>query len=348
MDPPAFGWSYERNGQLQPLRWGILGCGDIAANTFAPCLIHSPLCELVVVSRRDGEKARDFAERFGVPAWHTSDEELLRRDDIDAVVIATPPHVHCAQTVAAARHGKHVLVEKPMALEPAECRVMIDACRSAGVRLGVAYRRRLFPQVVKLRELLDAGTIGTVTLVRGHYSGWMGLSPEAWRVDPAISGGGAMMDMACHRLEVMLNLGGWVTEVMAMVDTVAHPWPVDDTGCLLLRFESGALGVHSTTLTSPPRYDFVEVDGTAGKLILDPMEHWADSVRWIKPEGEERISVEPVSAAFQDLAMVEDFVHAVREGREPVCGAEPAIRTQEVIAAAYQSSRERRSVAVKP
>lgn len=332
---------------MKPLRWAILGCGNIAENTFAPCLLHSPLCELVAVSRRDGEKARAFAERFCVPAWHTDEAELLAREDVDAVVIATPPHVHCTQTVAAARRGKHVLVEKPMALDPAECRTMIAACREAGVRLGVAYRRRLFPQVVRMRQMLDEGAIGQVTLVRGHYSGWMGLrAGEAWRVDPAVAGGGAMMDMACHRLEVMLNLGGRATEVMAMVETLAHSWPVDDTGCLLLRFAGGALGVHSTTLTSPPRYDFVEVDGTGGKLILDPMEHWADTVRWIRPDGEETVRVAPVSAAFQDLAMIEDFVRAVREEREPVCGAEPALHTQEVIAAAYESARTRRAVAV--
>ena len=152
------------------------------------------------------------------------------------------------------------------------------------------------------------------------------------------------MDMACHRLEVMLHLGGRVTEVMAMADAIAQPWPVDDTGCLLLRFAGGAMGVHSTTLTSPPRYDFVEVDGTGGKLILDPMEHWADTVRLIRPDGEELLRVEPVSAAFQDLAMIEDFVDAVWEGREPVCGGEPGLRTQEVIAAAYESALTRAAV----
>jgi predicted dehydrogenase len=332
---------------LKPLRWGILGCGSIAESTFAPCLVHSPLCELVAVSRRHGDKARAFAEKFGVPHWHADERELLARDDLDAVVIATPPHVHAVQTAAAARAGKHVLVEKPMALAPEECRAMTEACRRAGVRLGVAYRRRLSPQVLRMKELLAEGAIGRVTLVRSHYSGWMTAvpgKPEDWRVDPAVGGGGAMMDMACHRLEVTLNLGGPVSEVMAMVETLEHPWPVDDTGCLLLRFRSGALGVHSTTLTSPPRYDFVEVDGTGGKLILDPMEHWADHVRWIRPDGEERIPVQPVSAAFQDLAMIEDFVAAVREGRDPVCGAAPALHTQEVIAAAYESARTRAAV----
>jgi predicted dehydrogenase len=331
---------------MPPLRWGILGCGDIASKTFAPCLIASPHCELVAVSRRDAAAARAFAGQFHVPHWYASDAELLARDDVDAVVIATPPHVHREQTLAAAARGKHVLVEKPMALDPAECREMIDACRAAGVRLGVAYRRRLFPQIVRARQLIAEGTIGRVTLVRGHYSGRMDLAPDEWRLDPTVAGGGAMMDMACHRLEVLLNLGGPVTEVMAMIDTVAQPWPVDDTGCLLLRFESGALGVHSTTLNSPPRYDLVEVDGTAGKLVLDPLEHWADSIRWIRPSGEERVPVQPVSSEHQDLAMIEDFVAAVREGRDPVCGGEAGLRTQELIAAAYRSSRERSAIAL--
>jgi len=331
---------------MQPLRWGILGCGDIAAQTFAPCLVASPVCELVAVARRDGQAAQAFAERFDAPRWFAGESELLACPEVDAVVIATPPHLHQAQTLAAAAHGKHVLVEKPMALNPAQCREMIEACRSADVRLGVAYRRRLFPQVVRARELIADGAIGRVTLVRGHYSGRMDLDPSAWRLDPAVSGGGAMLDMACHRLEVMLNLGGEVTEVAAMVDTIAQPWAVDDTGCLVLRFASGALGVHSTTLTSPPRYDFVQVDGTEGKLLLDPMEHWADHLRLIRNSGEERIPVQPVTAAFQDLAMLEDFVAAVRAHRDPICGAEAGLRTQELIDAAFRASREKRTLPV--
>jgi predicted dehydrogenase len=331
---------------MRPLRWGILGCGDIAAKTFAPCLLASPLCELTAVARRNGAEARAFAARFGVPHWHSDDAALLAREDVDAVVIATPPHRHRDQTLAAAAAGKHVLVEKPMALTPAECHEMIDACRAAGVRLGVAYRRRLFPQVLRAKQLLAEGAIGRVTLVRGHYSGLMELAPGEWRLDPSAAGGGAMMDMACHRLEVQLNLGGPVTEVMAMVGTVAQPWSVDDTGCLTLRFASGALGVHSTTLTSPPRYDFVEVDGTEGKLLLDPLEHWADHLRLIRRGGEERIPVQPVSSEMQDLAMLEDFVRAVREGREPECHGEAGFRTQELIAAAYESARTRQAVAV--
>lgn len=331
---------------MQPLRWGILGCGDIAAQTFAPCLVASDQCELVAVARRSAEAARAFAERFAAPHWFTSDAELLARPDIDAVVIATPPHLHHAQTLAAAARGKHVLVEKPMALDPPQCREMIDACRAANVRLAVAYRRRCFPQVVRAKQLIADGAIGRVTLVRGHYSGRMDLDAGSWRLDPEARGGGAMRDMACHRLEVLLNLGGDVTEVAAMVDTVAQPWPVDDTGCLLLRFASGALGLHSTTLTSPPRYDFVQVDGTRGKLLLDPMEHWADHLRLIRDAGEERLPVEPVSAAFQDLAMLEDFVAAVREGREPACGAEAGLRTQELIEAALRASRDKRTVSL--
>lgn len=331
---------------MRPLRWGILGCGDIAGKTFAPCLLVSPLCELTAVARRNAAEAQAFAERFGVPHWDTDDASLLARADVDAVVIATPPHRHREQTLAAAAAGKHVLVEKPMALTPGECREMIDACRAAGVRLGVAYRRRLFPQVVRAKQLIAEGAIGRVTLVRGHYSGRMDLPEGEWRVDPEIGGGGAMLDMACHRLEVQLNLGGPVTEVMAMVDTVAMPWRVDDSACLTLRFASGALGVHSTTLTSPPRYDFIEVDGTEGKLLLDPMEHWADHLRLIRPEGEVRIPVQPVTSELQDLAMLEDFVRAVRDEREPECHGAAGFQTQALIAAAFESARTKRLVSL--
>ena len=327
---------------MRPLRWGILGCGDIAGKTFAPCLVQSDCCELVAVMRRDAAKAREFAEQFGVERAYSDVGQLINDPQVDALVIATPPHVHAEQTVAAARAGKHVLVEKPMAMNPDECRTMIAACREAGVRLGVAYRRRQYPQVVKLKELLAEGAIGRVTLVRGHYSGWYEATPGEpahWRLDPSIGGGGVLMDMACHRLEVSLNLGGRVTEVSAMVEAVEHDWPVEDSAVLLLRFESGALGVHSTVWTSPPRHDYVEVDGTQGKLILDPMECWADEVLIRRPEGDEIVKVSPLTGSTGDLPMLEDFVAAVRAGREPICGGWAGLHTQEVIAAAYESSR---------
>jgi predicted dehydrogenase len=329
------------------MRFGIIGCGDIAENSFAPSLVKSDLTELVAVCRRDLRKAKAFADTFGCPAAYASDEEVLDDPNVHAVVIATPPNVHCDQTLRAAAAGKHVLVEKPMGMNAAECRRMIEGCRKAGVKLAVAYRRRVFPQVLKAKALIADGAIGRTVSVRTHYSGRYGASLPSWRLDPVIGGGGAMMDMAVHRIEVLLNFAAQPTEVSAMVETVDHDWQVDDSCGLLIRFEDGTFGVHSTVLTSPPRHDTAQIDGTEGRILMDPLEFGTDHIVLEKPGKTERVPVASLEAPYFDQPMIEDFVRAVDEDREPACDGMAGFVTQAVVDAAYRSAIERREVSVE-
>ena len=227
---------------MEKMKFGIIGCGDIAASSFAPSLLQSEHAELVAVCRRDLDGARAFAEKFGGCAAYASAEELLAESGVEAVIVSTPTDTHCAYTTLAARRGVHVLCEKPMAHNRDECRQMVEVCREHEVALGVAYRRRLFPQVLKAKELIADGRIGRVVCVRTHYSGWMGVEPGAWRLSPGI--GGAMMEMAVHRLEVLLNFAAAPVEVSAFVETVEHDWPVDDADAILLKFADGTVGIH--------------------------------------------------------------------------------------------------------
>ena len=331
------------------LRFGIIGCGDIAANSFAPSLLKSGRAELTAVCRRDLDQAKMFAARFNAPAAYASAEELVQDENVDAVIVATPPKVHCEQTVLAARQGKHVICEKPMAMNADECRAMIGGCKQADVKLAVAYRRRLFPQVLKAKELIGQGRIGRVVCVRTHYSGWYdGRSETSWRLQPEIGGGGVLMDMAVHRLEVLLHFAGLPSEVSALAETVYHDWQVDDSCALVLKFSDGKIGVHSTIWTSPPRHDSAQIDGTKGRILIDPLEFFADHIRLERPKGVERVPVTPLEAPYFDLPMIDDFVVAVQEGREPVCDGASGYWTQAVVDGAYLSARERRTVKVQP
>ena len=329
------------------LRFGIIGCGDIAEKSFAPSLLKSDLAELTAVCRRDLEKAREFAAKFGDVGAYPSAEEVVADPNVDAVILATPPNVHLEQTEMAANAGKHVLSEKPMALDADNCRGMIEACREANVKLGTAYRRRLFPQVLEAKRQIEKGSIGKVVCVRTHYSGLSEMD-QNWRSDPEISGGGMMMDMAVHRLEVLLNFSGRPVEVQAMVDTVHHDWPVDDTCALLIRCDDGMIAVHSTIGTSPPRHDFAQIDGTKGRILVDPLEFGTEFIDLEVPEGSIRVTVDPLADPYYDLPMIDDFVKAVRQDREPVCDGPSGYWTQAVVDAAYESSREKRAVEVIP
>jgi predicted dehydrogenase len=192
----------------KPMGFGIIGSGDIARSSFAPALLASQACELAAVCRRDAAKAAEFALEHGRGcAAYGSAQELLRDPAVEAVLIATPTHTHAELTILAARHGKHVLVEKPMARDAAECQAMITACERAGVSLGVCYRRKTFPQVVKATQLIAEGAIGEVLAVRTHCSSLTeklkeerGNFSDAWGAEARL--GGAMMEMASHRIEV--------------------------------------------------------------------------------------------------------------------------------------------------
>src|SRR5437762_8163128 len=142
------------------LRWGLIGCGDIAQKRVAPALRDAPLCEFVAIARNQAHLAESFAREFGARKWYSDWRDLVRDSEIDSVYIATPVHLHAEQTIAAAEAGKHVLCEKPMAMNPAECDRMIAACRGARVSLGIAYYRHFYPAVIRIRQLIASGAIG--------------------------------------------------------------------------------------------------------------------------------------------------------------------------------------------
>lgn len=328
------------------MRFGIIGCGSIAASSFAPSLVHSNELDLVAVCRRDADKAREFAHRFGDCAHYTSAAELLADDSVEAVVVSTPTDTHCEYTLAAAAAGKHVMCEKPMAHDRHEARRMIDACREAGVKLGVAYRRRMFPQVIEAKKRLASGDIGPTVCTRSHYSGGGGFG-NAWQQQPGI--GGALMEMAVHRIEVLLNLAdSEPTEVCGLVETVRHKdWEVDDSDALLLRFADGTIGVHSTILTSKPRRDTAQVDGTEGRIVIDGLEYGGESIEVETEAGRQQVPVQPLQAPYFDQPMLEDLAAAARQNREPVCDGVTGYRVQAVADATFESSTGGKRVAVE-
>ena len=153
---------------MRAVGWGLVGCGDIAAKRVAAALGQAEGSALVAVARARAALAAEFAERHGARRWHADWRDVLTDAEVDAVYLATPVRLHAEQAIAAAEAGKHVLCEKPMALDPAECERMIAAARAHGVRLGVAYYRHHYPVVARLRELLASGEIGEPVLAQAQ------------------------------------------------------------------------------------------------------------------------------------------------------------------------------------
>ncbi len=317
------------------LRWGLVGCGDIAAKRVAPTLSQSPGSALVAVTRARAELAAEFAQRHGASRWYGDWRDLLRDDGIDAVYLATPVRLHAEQAVAAAEAGKHVLCEKPMALDVASCERMVAAARTHRVRLGVAYYRHHYPVVARLRELLGSGEIGQPVLAQVQAFEHFDPPPDhprAWLLRKAESGGGPMFDFGCHRIELLLDLLGPVAEVHGFPTNVRlRERDVEDTCVARLRFASGAEAVMTVTHAARESRDVLQFFGSAGSAHVDVLN--TGGLRVLTASGWREERHPPHSNLHQPL--VEDFLSAVREGRDPAVNGYRGLEVSRVLDAIY-------------
>ena len=252
--------------------WGLVGCGDIARKRVAPALRDLESCELVAVSRADAARAESFAREFGARRWHADWRGLIEDAEVEAVYVATPVRLHAEQTIAAAEAGKHVLCEKPMALTVAECERMNAAAEANGVLLGVAYYRRFYPAVERVREVLESGEIGVPVVAQMNAFERFDPAPDhprGWLLNRQQSGGGPMFDFGCHRVEVLFNLFGDVTAVKGLASNVIFEREVEDTACAVLQFENGTQAVLSVTHAARDPQDTLEVFGSEGSVRVD-------------------------------------------------------------------------------
>ncbi len=259
---------------MTEIRWGIIGCGDVCEIKSGPAFQKVEHSSLVAVMRRNAVKAEDYANRHGVPTWYSNADELINDPEVNAIYIATPPNSHLEYTLKAAAAGKPIYVEKPMARTFEECRQMIEACERAGVPLFVAYYRRRLPYFLKVKELIDSGVLGTITMV--HLT--LIKSPKRddsnpqsnWRVNPEISGGGHFHDLASHQLDLLAYFFGDVIDAAGMKSNALHQNTAEDTISASFKFESELIGNGAWTFTSLPKHwkDEITILGSQGKITF--------------------------------------------------------------------------------
>lgn len=301
---------------MKILNWGLIGAGDIARKRVAPALRDLPDCALRAVSRSRFELAETFAREFGVPKWFADWRELLRDDEIEAVYIATPVFLHAEQTIAAAEAGKHVLCEKPMAMNAQECEKMIAACRANNVKLGVAYYRHFYPVIERIKQIIAAGELGKITVAQMNAFEFVEFSrenPRRWFLEKEKSGGGPMMDFGCHRLEVLTNLFGEVRSVKSIISNAAFEREVEDTALAILHFGCGVCANLTVTHTASEAQDTLDIFGTNGSIHIAVLNQ---GKMIIKNGKDERIEYHPPASNIHQ-PLIEDFVQAVLSVIEP-------------------------------
>jgi UDP-N-acetyl-2-amino-2-deoxyglucuronate dehydrogenase len=341
------------------IRFGIIGAG-VAGRYHAQAIAQTPGARLMAVCASHPERATALADAFNARV-EPDVAALLACDDIDAVCICTPSGQHAEQGIAAAKAGKHVLVEKPLAITLADADALIDACRTAGVYLSVALQRRTDPDFCAARDALAAGALGRLILgvitipylrTQKYYDS------AAWRGTWALDGGGALMNQGIHLVDLLIWLmGDEVVEVQARTATLAHTIEVEDCASATLHFAGGALGAIAATTAAAPGFPHrVEVYGTQGGIQIEG----ETIVRWETTGRPPPASLHVTSGSGRQEAgagahptgisaightrIMEDFVAAIRERRQPLVSGSEARRALAVVLAIYESAREGKPV----
>ncbi len=270
---------------LELVRWGIIGCGDVTEVKSGPGLQQARGSQLVAVMRRNGALAADYARRHGVPRWYYDARALANDPEVDAIYIATPPGAHLEGVRLAAAAGKPIYVEKPMARNTRECDAMIAACGAAKQKLFVAYYRRALPRFVKAKELLDAGAIGPLTGLHHRFSSpghaGVGALPvahggpvqQAWRTNAAVSGGGLLLDLGAHAIDLLDFFGGALQDVHGHAARLATPGDVEDAVAFSFRTAGGVPGTAAYNFASHVKEDLLEISGASGRITLSVFNH---------------------------------------------------------------------------
>ena len=319
------------------LNWGIIGAGSHVQQHIIPALRKTARGRVAGIVGSTPERGRAVAERLGLPKAYPSIEAMLEDPTVQAVFIATPNYLHAPQTCLAAAAGKHVLVEKPMALSVSECQEMIAACRAAGVKLGVGFHARHHPVHQELRRLISTGELGQVVLLRGEWHSSYGVW-SGWRGDPEQAGADVLVNVGVHVLDLLGYLAGSeVVDVAAHVVRSAESG-LDETIACSMTFASGAMATATMTRRSAWPLNSVHVWGTEGSA-------GGVGTLGMQPRGTLRrtrgTDVQDSEFPVPDLyaEQFDAFAEAVATDRDPNASGEDGLRSVALCEQLLQSSR---------
>jgi predicted dehydrogenase len=251
------------------LNWGIIGCGDVTEVKSGPAFNKIANSKLFAVMRRDANKAADYAKRHNVEKWYDDANSLIHDPKVNAVYVATPPSSHEEYAIAAMKAGKPVYVEKPFTMDASSARRIAEASKTFNVKLSIAHYRRQMPIFKKIKQLLDENFIGKILNIRlVLFQNGKSESPENWRLDKAVSGGGYFHDLAPHQLDLIYYFFKAPVFVSGASLNQANNYSADDAAACTMLFENGALmnGLWSFSVDKSDEKDLCEITGTEGTI----------------------------------------------------------------------------------
>jgi predicted dehydrogenase len=323
------------------VKWGVIGSGGIARKRTIPeGILPAVNAELALIYDINPEVNRQVANEFNVKAASSINEIL--NSNVDAVYIATPANLHCMQTIACARAGKSVLCEKPLAITVDETKKMFQECKKANVRLAAAFMMRYQAQHQAALKMIQDGEIGKPVYARAQLSGWYPPIDGAWRQDTKQSGGGSLIDMGIHCINLLEMFFGNVKEVSCFVNNTVHQYKSEDSAVAMLSFENGAIATVDSFFCIPSAVskNVLELYGSKGSILAkrtlgqggcEPSEMIAFL------EGKESICIKPVQVNMY-RAEIEEFSSSIIERKYCLNDDEIGIRTQKILNACYESA----------
>ena len=336
---------------------GFVGGGNIS-ETHARAAREIEGVEIAAIYGLNREKSKQLGQHYG-GAVYADFEAFLRHRPMNLVAIGSPSGLHAEQGIAAARRGLHVLVEKPIDINIARADALIAECEKAGVKLGVFFQDRVAPDLCRLKELIDAGHLGSPILVSARVK-WFRppeyYSGSRWRGTHALDGGGALINQGVHTVDLLLWLMGDVTRVYAKAITGLHKIEVEDTVVATLEFSNGAVGTLEAATSAYPGYPRrLELTGSEGTIIVEDDRIIAADLRRplenLSATGEEKLHSSATSPVVSDVGghrrLLEDFIRAIEMNGKPRCDGVEGRRSVELVEAIYRSSHSGRPVPLR-
>jgi predicted dehydrogenase len=342
------------------VRWGVIGSGGIARRRTIPeGIAKAGNARLSAVFDKDLKANAEVAKQFrATPVTGLGD---LLAKDIDAVYVATPAHLHYDHVKACAEAGKHVLCEKPLGMTVAQAEEMIAMCDRAGIMLGCAFMMRFVAQHQEALKLIQQGRLGRPVYARAQLSCWYPPIEGAWRQDPATGGGGSLMDMGGHCIDLLEMFFGNVVRVTCFINNTIHNYRSEDSAVATLFFENGAMGTVDTFFCIPDAAskNVLELYGSKGSILAQGTIGQGPAGRMVAfLEGDDRVyDAQQARAADQGVgidptpgntyqAEIEEFSKAILEDRQPLIDSQLGLRSQKILAACYESARSGKAVEV--
>ncbi|WP_267388283.1 Gfo/Idh/MocA family oxidoreductase [Sphingomonas sp. GC_Shp_3] len=334
----------------RPLGYAIVGLGSYGLKVIIPQFANCAHSRLAAVVSGDPAKARRVAAEHGLPeraiySYETFDT-IRDNPDVDIVYVCLPNSMHAEYTVRAARAGKHVMCEKPMAVSVAECETMIAACKAAKRKLMIGYRCHFEPFNLEAMRLARTGTAGKIRYVRSEH-GFVQRDPSVWRLKRALAGGGSLMDMGIYSLQAARYMTGEEPIAVTARESTDRRDPrfteVEDIIDWTLEFPSGAIGSCQSMYSANQNH--ILLMGDKGRVELEPATRYDGNHMWIGKDGrEQEVTPPPGPGKTQFAGQLDHFAGCVRSGAEPIVSGEEGLRDMRIVEAIYRSAREGRTI----